>query len=137
MVLWFYCSQNFKLFGFPIFDFRHTWRGYSRNASCALHLISRFLLYTVVSWLNRQWDVRWHLNSYFFILNHNFSCYISFSWCAKFRGFMILRITTKISIQRKQMKYNNGNLYLKGFQYRVFLYINCASVLIVCMYCLL
>jgi hypothetical protein len=43
-VLWFYCSQNLKLFGFAICRFWvYLMKGYSRNASCALNLIYTFL----------------------------------------------------------------------------------------------
>jgi hypothetical protein len=47
--LWFYCSQNFKLFVFPICRF---WvspdEGYSRNASCALNLISTVVFFYII-----------------------------------------------------------------------------------------
>ena len=39
--LWFYCFQNFILFGFPILQFLAD-EGYTRNESCALNLISAF-----------------------------------------------------------------------------------------------
>jgi hypothetical protein len=43
-VLWFYCSQNLKLFGFAICRFwMSLMKDYSRNASYALNLISTFL----------------------------------------------------------------------------------------------
>jgi hypothetical protein len=42
-VLWFYCSQNLKLFGFAICRFwMSLMKDYSRNASYALNLISTF-----------------------------------------------------------------------------------------------
>ena len=43
-VLWFYCSQNLKLFDFAICRFwMFLMKDYSRNASYALNLISTFL----------------------------------------------------------------------------------------------
>ena len=43
-VLWFYCSQNLKLFGFAICRFwMSLMKDYSRNASYALNLISTFI----------------------------------------------------------------------------------------------
>ena len=44
--LWFHCFQNFKLLGFAIFRFRvYLMNGYFRNVSCALSLLSMFLLF--------------------------------------------------------------------------------------------
>ena len=37
-----YCSQNFKLFGFPIFFWAYLMKVIPENASCALNLISTF-----------------------------------------------------------------------------------------------
>jgi len=42
--LWFYCTQSFKLFGFPIFRFwAYLMKVIPKNASCALNFISTFL----------------------------------------------------------------------------------------------
>jgi hypothetical protein len=130
--LWFYCSQSFKLFDFPFFDFERTWCWLFQNAFCILNLIYTFLFGSsspVVCRMEGSWfffaifvffayrDVQHFVLSYvctFWVSCCDVHCEFCINRCSVCLYIQLFVVVFTLFVENTEWKIKNGQCRVTG-----------------------